>query len=171
MPQLKRLLDGFAGLATVVACIVVVIMMLHVCADVAMRTFLNQPLIGTTEIVSAYYMVCIAFLPIAWIAKQRGHIIVELFTAGLSKRSLLRMDAVAGLATLIYVGVFCWQVVKTAIEKTHIHEAWEAATGYVEIWPSRWLIPVGFLTMGIYVIIQIVNDIRDARLPDEGEPQ
>jgi len=39
------------------------LMMLHVTIDVAGRTLFNHPFEGTTEIVSAYYMVVAAYLP------------------------------------------------------------------------------------------------------------
>jgi TRAP-type C4-dicarboxylate transport system permease small subunit len=148
-----------------IACVIVAVMMLHVSADVFARTFYNHPLIGTTEIVSAYYMVALAFLPIAWISRQRGHIIVELFTAHLPHRKLKMLDAFAGCVTLVYVSLFVWKLLETAVEKTHIREAWEAATGFVEVWPSRWIVPAGFGFMAVYVLIQTVGDARAALTP------
>ncbi|SDF81394.1 TRAP-type C4-dicarboxylate transport system, small permease component [Celeribacter baekdonensis] len=160
-------LDWVARVTTGIASVIVILMMLHVSADVFARTLFHKPLIGTTEIVSAYYMVAIAFLPIAWISRQRGHIIVELFTAHLPRRKLKRLDAFAGLVTLGYVGLFVWKLLETAIEKTHIREAWEAATGFVEVWPSRWIVPAGFAFMAIYVLIQTLGDLRAARSSDD----
>ncbi|MBR9766109.1 MAG: TRAP transporter small permease [Rhodobacteraceae bacterium] len=165
-------LDRVAQATTGLACIFVIIMMLHVSADVVARTFFHHPLIGTTEIVSAYYMVALAFLPIAWISRQRGHIIVELFTSHLPKRKLKALDAFAGVVTLAYVGLFVWKLFEIAIEKTHISEAWESAAGFIEIWPSRWIVPAGFLFMAIYVLIQTWRDARAAitgEIPDEQE--
>ena len=46
-----------------------VFMMFHVSADVVGRTVFNHPLEGTTEMVSAYYMVAVSYLPWAWIAR------------------------------------------------------------------------------------------------------
>ncbi|MGI3165771.1 TRAP transporter small permease [Pseudooceanicola sp. 200-1SW] len=165
-------LDRVAKATTAVACIFVIIMMLHVSADVVARTFFHSPLIGTTEIVAAYYMVALAFLPIAWISRQRGHIIVELFTSHLPKRKLKALDAFAGVVTLAYVCLFVWKLFEIAIEKTHIREAWESATGFIEIWPSRWIVPAGFLFMAIYVLIQTFRDARAAitgEIPEEDE--
>ena len=157
-----KYLDRLARATTAIASVIVIIMMLHVSADVFARTLFNKPLIGTTEIVAAYYMVALAFFPIAWISRQRGHIIVELFTAHLPMRKIRALDALAGIVTLIYVVLFVWKLLETAIEKTHIREAWEAATGFVEVWPSRWIVPAGFAFMAIYVLIQTVGDARAA---------
>ncbi len=47
------------------------LMMLHVSADVTGRFFFARPLDGTTEIVAAYYMVIVAYLPWAYLAQER----------------------------------------------------------------------------------------------------
>ena len=167
---LRRALDVVAGAFTAIACFVVVVMMLHVCADIVMRGLFHAPLFGTIEFVCAYYMVALAFLPIAWISRMRGHIIVELFTAHLAPRKIRVIDGMAGIVTLLYVTTFCWQVIHTAVDKTVIREAWESASGQIQIWPSRWLIPAGFLVMGAYVAIQIVQDFRAARDTDVNLP-
>jgi TRAP-type C4-dicarboxylate transport system permease small subunit len=39
------------------------LMMAHVTVDVTCRYLLNSPLEGTTEVVAAYYMVAVAYLP------------------------------------------------------------------------------------------------------------
>ena len=39
------------------------LMMLHVSVDVTGRYLFNRPIDGTTEIVAAYYMVLVAYLP------------------------------------------------------------------------------------------------------------
>ena len=53
------------------------LMMMHVTVDAAGRTLFNHPFAGTTEIVSAYYMVAVAYLPWAWIARNDQHIVAE----------------------------------------------------------------------------------------------
>lgn len=166
----RRALDVLTNIFTTIACLFVIVMMLHVCADIVMRGLFHAPLFGTIEIVSAYYMVALAFLPIAWISRMRGHIIVELFTSHLAPRRIRLIDGLAGLVTLVYVATFCWQVIHTAIDKTAIGEAWESASGQIPIWPSRWLIPAGFLMMSAYVLIQVFHDLRAARQSDTVVP-
>src|SRR3546814_9847490 len=45
-----------------------------------------QPLAGTIEVVSNWYMVGVAFLPLAYVQWHREHLIVELFTQNSSDR-------------------------------------------------------------------------------------
>lgn len=161
--MLHRWIDRIAGAMLAIGCFFCFLMMLHVCADVIARTVFNSPLIGTIEIVSAYYMTGLAFLPLAWITKSRGHIIVELFTSWMPKRRLALLDGVVGLVSLAYVGLFTWQVIDIAIEKTQIREAWEAATGFIPVWQSRWALPLGFGLMAVYLAINLASDFRGGK--------
>lgn len=174
MPSFVRLLDRIAQIFAWIACLFCFVMMVHVTADVTGRTFFNYPLIGTLEIVSAYYMTLLAFLPLAWVTRQREHIFVELFTSRMSFRNTLRLDVFVALLTLFYVSLFGWQAAIMAIEKTEIGESWEAATGYIPVWQSRWVLVTGLASMAIFVLLQILKDIavlRSGRNQREtGEP-
>ncbi len=166
MRQLKRALDWIVDAATWFACGLTVLMMLHITADVIGRYVFNSPLVGTIEIVSAYYMAGLAFLPLALITRERGHIIVELFTTWMSRRGRTLLDAIMAIVSLAYVAMFTWQAVVVAIDKTKMGEAREAGTGFIPIWQSRWVVPIGFGLMAVYLLIYIVHDFRAARTGD-----
>jgi len=163
MKALKRLLDRTATFFLWFAGLMAVFMMLHVTADVTGRTVFNAPIVGTIEIVSAYYMAALAFLPLAVITRERGHIIVELFTGWMTRKGRTVVDAFVAIVSLVYVALFTWQAVVVAIEKTEMREAREAGIGFVFIWPSRWVVPVGFGLMAVYLAIYIFRDFRAAR--------
>lgn len=163
MRGLLRVLDGAATGAAWIAGVATGLMMLHVSLDVALRYFFNAPLTGTVEIVSAYHMTALAFLPLAVIARERGHIIVELFTGWMRPRPRAALDALAGLVTLAYTTAFAWKAVEIALKKTHIREAKESGTGFVEIWPARWSVVAGFGLMAIMVLLVVLKDVRRAQ--------
>ena len=135
------------------------LMMLHIAADVVGRTVFNHPLPGTTEIVSAYYMVAVAYLPWAWVALNNGHITVELFTRKASPATIAWLDIMAKLLTITYIGVFVWQTFTMAIQQTRSGEAWEASTGYLPVWPSRWVLPIAGFVMVAYLVLRVIKDI------------
>ncbi|MGH6925765.1 MAG: TRAP transporter small permease [Propylenella sp.] len=166
MLQLKRALDLTVDALTWFACVLTVLMMLHVSADVVGRYVFNSPLVGTIEIVSAYYMAGLAFLPLALITRERSHIIVELFTTWMSRRGRTLVDVIVALLSLVYVVMFTWQTTLLAIDKTGIGEAREAGTGFIPIWQSRWVVPIGFGLMAVYLLIYIVRDFRSVRTGD-----
>lgn len=155
---------GKAGnLSMRVACFAGFLMMVHITVDVAGRVLFNQPLEETIEIVSAYYMVAVAFLPLAWIAANEGHIIVELFTRKMPQRARLRLDTVVNTVTVAYMMLFAWQTATEAVRATAIGEMVETANGFIAIWPSRWLLPAGCALMALWLAVRVVNDIRAAR--------
>ena len=86
-----------------------VFMMFHVSADVVGRTVFNHPLEGTTEMVSAYYMVAVSYLPWAWIARNDAHIMVGTFTAFASPRFIKWLDLIVKIVTAIGVAFFVWR--------------------------------------------------------------
>ena len=159
MNKLDQWLDKPINFLMWLGCFVGFLMMLHVTIDVAAKYLFNHPLEGTIEIVSGYYMVAVSFLPLAYIAKHEGHIIVELFTRGLSPRGALRLDGVVNILTFLYLGLFTWKTTTAAIEQTAVGELWETATGFVHMWPSRWVLPAGCLLMTIYVAVRISRDL------------
>lgn len=162
MKNIKATLDWLVTAAAWIAAVMTVLMMLHVTADVIGRQVFHAPITGTVEIVSAYHMVAMSFLPLALITKERGHIIVELFTGWMTNRGRKLTDGLVAIVSFIYVAAFTWKAIEVAFEKTAIREAKEAGIGFVEIWPSRWVVPVGFGLMAIYLLIYLVADLREA---------
>ena len=138
------------------------LMMMHVTFDVTGRTVFGRPLAGTTEIVAAYYMVAVAYLPWAWITRNDGHIMVELFTRSVSRRFIVWTDIVVKILTISYVSLFTWQTFFRAIEQMQAGEVWEAGSAYVAVWPSRWMLPVAGFTMVLYLVLRVVSDVARA---------
>ncbi len=136
------------------------LMMTHVTADVTGRTVFNHPFSGTTEIVSAYYMVAVAYLPWAWIASRDAHIRVELFTRFCSPRTIAWIDTIVQVITAVYVGFFTWETWIRAGEQMAANESWQAGSAYIPIWPSRWLLPVAGALMVAYLVLRVIRDVR-----------
>ena len=43
---------------------------------------------------------------------------------------------------LLYVSIFAWQTGLRAVQQTRAGEVWEAAGGFIPVWPSRWMLPI-----------------------------
>lgn len=157
---LTRAIDVLVDALTWIAGGVCLLMALHVSADLVGRGFFNHPLLNTDEIATNYYMVVLSFLPLAVITRQRGHITVGLFTDWLSKRVLLGVELLADLATLGFVGIVAWMGIDTAIEKTATREMTESSTGYLPVWEARWILAIGFVLMCVYLVLNLIKDLR-----------
>ncbi|WEX10762.1 TRAP transporter small permease [Chelativorans sp. AA-79] len=152
---------------SVVAGGVVLLMMLHVTADVLLKYFLRMPIVGTLEIVSNYYMVAAIFLPLAAIERSRGHLFVELFTARLGPRPTLLLDAFGCLALALFAFAVTWMTTLEAIERTRTGEMIDAVYYTIPIWPTRWFPPLG---CGLLVLMCLSHAFLFVRKAFETSP-
>jgi TRAP-type C4-dicarboxylate transport system permease small subunit len=160
--KLLKWLEPPINLLFWVAIVAGFLMMVHVTADVAGRTIFNRPLPGTTEIVSGWYMIAVAFLPWAFISRHDGHIVVDLFTRSASREFRFVLDIVVNLVTAGWVVLFAYYTFVRAIQQTRADEVWQAAGFFISVWPSRWLLPLAGFSMGLYLILRVISDIAHA---------
>jgi TRAP-type C4-dicarboxylate transport system permease small subunit len=135
------------------------LMMAHVTVDVACRYLLNRPLEGTTEIVAGYYMVVVAYLPWAWLARHDRHIVAGVFQRIGTPRFDFWLEIAVKLVTIVYVSVFTYQTFLAAIERTRSGEVWLAGTMYLPVWPSRWMLPIAGASMVACLVLRVLSDI------------
>ncbi|MYZ46355.1 TRAP transporter small permease subunit [Propylenella binzhouense] len=147
MTAIGKILDRLVDVLMWIGCLASALMMVHIAVDVFCRNVLNAPLDGTLEIVSSYYMVTIAFFPLAYVSRSGGQILVDLFTSQMPRRPRARLDTVVYVATAIYLALFLWRSYVTALAKTRQGEVWESAGGFLSVWPSRWIVVVGMAGM------------------------
>lgn len=129
---------------------IVLLMMVHIVVDVFLR-FFNIPLQATIEIVQAWYMVPVAFLPLAYVEKINGHISVELVSQHLGQRAQELLIAGVSILSAIYFGAFAW---RTGIDAIGKYKVGEMALGDVAIvvWPTRFVLPIGCALIVIFLI-------------------
>jgi TRAP-type C4-dicarboxylate transport system permease small subunit len=162
MQRLLKLINYPIDLTFWVGIVAGVLMMLHVSADVAARTLLNSPIEGTTETAAAYYMVAVAYLPWAWLARGEAHIRVEMFTSFAPPRFVEWLDIVVKVAMVVFLSFFIWRTTLRALDQMSAGEVWQAGTSYIAIWPSRWVLPVAGGLMALYLVLRIAADISAA---------
>lgn len=162
-PAMERVLIGVSSQLNNMAMLVISLMMLHVTADVASKYLFNAPIEGTLETVSLYYMVAVVFFPLAYSTHEGGQIRVELFTRNLSPRRQLYLDGFVSVFGFLYMALFAWQTCEEAISRTRSSEVRETAVSMIAVWPSRWILPISFVVMGLYFLCKGIEDIRRAR--------
>lgn len=163
MKILRKIIEAPTNFLLFIACMATVLMMLHCMADIAGKYLFNAPVKGTLEIVSFYYMVIGVFFPLAYISRKRAHIVVELFTNGLSPRRLAVLNGIVGLVSFAFMSVFAWKTIEEAIRRTEAGEVWETGYQVLALWPSRWILAIGCTAMALYVIFGAFEDFRAAR--------
>ena len=164
--RLLRWLEIPINLLLWVALIAGFLMMIHVGVDVTGRTFFNRPLQGTTEIVSGWYMVAICYLPWAWLMRHDNHIVAGVFERIGTRRFGYWVELAVKVFVLLYVAIFGWQTALRAFQQTEAGEVWEAAGGFIPVWPSRWMLPIAAGLMCVYLVLRIARDALRGYRPE-----
>lgn len=147
-----RVIDFLTDSLIVVSGAVVALMALHIGCDVGGRYLAGSPLPGTVEIVSRYYMVVLAYLPLAELQRTEGHFVAGIFTDRLPQRARDILDGLASLCMAVVVIFIAWCSLRAANSAAAGNEQMQAAEFTILTWPSRYLVPLGFALMAIYAI-------------------
>lgn len=156
--MLRKTLIGTSDVLGAVSCVVVMLMMLHIVVDVALRWF-DVPLQATLDIVQSYYMVPLAFLPLAYVEKVNGHISVELVSQHLSARHQEILIGCVSLVSAAYFAAFTRVTWHDALGKFKFKEM---ALGDIAIyvWPTRFFLPIGCGLITLFLIYKAVSLFR-----------
>ena len=157
----RKALFGVSDAFAWIGGLLVLIMMVHVVLDVTLR-FFGIPLKATIEIVQAWYMIPLAFLPLAYVEKVDGHIAVELLSQHLGRRAQDVLIALVSLLCAIYFAGFALRTGEDAIGK---YKVGELALGDVAIivWPTRFALPLGCGLIAIFLVYKAICLFRKDR--------
>lgn len=143
MQWLSRLLDAAANTTSVLAGVAVAAMMVQVTLDVALRHVLGAPLTGTLTIVSHYYMVIAAFVPLALAEQRDAHISVEFLTELFPARVRRHLAGLMILPTAAVAGLLAWRTFEAALRAYRTGEAQVAGFAQIPVWPAYFALPLG----------------------------
>lgn len=166
LSRIDRIVELWSRALLALAILAGFAMMIHVSVDVFSRSFLNAPLRQTNQMVAAYYMIAVAFLPIALLGIRDEHISVDVLTS-LMPPWLRKVCAIfATLLGMAYMYVFTWQSWISAGRRTAQGEVLEISGGYMIVWPARWFLPIAGASLFLVFTLRLVRQIlsRDGDL-------
>lgn len=161
--RLGRLLAAITNVTTVIGGLAIALMMFHVTAAVAARYLFGTPLPGTITIVSYYYMLIAAFIPLAYAEQKEAHISVEVLTerlpAGLQRH-------LAGWGLLLSAAAFTvltWRTWLEAVGKYADGASVVQGNTSIIVWPTYFVLPVGFGLMALVAVYKFLLYLTGAR--------
>jgi TRAP-type C4-dicarboxylate transport system permease small subunit len=153
MDVLDRFSERTAQFLALVGAIGVLLMMLHVGADIASRNIFGRPIPATNEIVSRYYMVLIAFLPLAWVEQRRGMVSVEVLDSVLGPTARRVSDVLVALVACSIYAVLVYTTWGIAMRSFRTGSSVIVLNFLLPVWPTYFLPPAGFaLATGVTAI-------------------
>lgn len=154
MLRLQKFEDGFLTGLAILGAIATVLLMVHVGIDIALRNIANSPIPATWEIVTHYYMVALAFVPLAWLERTGGMVQVEVINGFLSPRLKRYNDLLIALIAMAIYATLAFVTFQAAMRSTAVGQFVMANQTRVVIWPAYWLPPLGFALAAISVALR-----------------
>lgn len=129
-------------------------MMLHISADIAAGLLWNAPFGTTSAIVTQYYMIAVAYLPVLAAERRGAHIGITLITDLLPRAVQRGLRLVVVLVMTCAYAMLTLQSWEQAMSKLAIGAYMTEQTSRIEVWQSFFLIPVGFGAMTLLMALK-----------------
>ena len=159
MRAIESVASRISGFIAMIGGLIIVLMMTQVSLDVAAKYILHKPIPSTLELVSAYYMVALVWLPLGAVTRDHEHLEVELFTQHLPPRKLAYFKTFGCVLGAVYAAIMCVQGFEEALHQTEIGEVWETATFDIPVWGARWFFPLGTFLATVYLTLYALDNI------------
>jgi TRAP-type C4-dicarboxylate transport system permease small subunit len=163
MSAISRLLRWTTDLTLIIGLFAVALMMLHITIDVVGKFGLNEPVPATIALVSSYYMVVIAFLPIAYAETRNSHITVEVLTELFPLRAQLHLYSWSYLISSLVYGLLTYRSWNEALRAHETGSFIMEQSTKLLVWPSYYLLPIGCGLMTAVLIFRFVIYITGAK--------
>jgi TRAP-type C4-dicarboxylate transport system permease small subunit len=131
-------------------------MMIHISADIAMSLIFNRPIAVTSAIVTQYYMIAVAFLPIVAAELRGTHIGITLLTDLLPPRARRGLDTVVLAVMSAVFALLTAQAWDQATDKWAVKAYMVEQTSRIQVWPSFFLVPLAFGAMALLLAIKVL---------------
>lgn len=152
MKALDRILAGVSTAGGFIAGIALMSMLMLIMADVLMKYLMDQPITGTLEIVSYYFMPLAVYLALPYVERTGEHISVPLVTERLPEPVRRALAIVVALLSAGYLLIVAWACGRKALALTQSGDSVNVIFFDLVIWPARWLVPIAFVLLAIQLV-------------------
>lgn len=131
------------------------LMMVHISVDVVANMVFRSPVPLTNASVTQYYMIAVAYLPLAAAEYRGAHISVDLVVNWLPagvRRGLDYFVQCVAMVAYAGLGLQAWQL---ALEKLGRDAFLMEQTTRVTTWPSYFIIPAGFWLVALLLAVRL----------------
>jgi TRAP-type C4-dicarboxylate transport system permease small subunit len=167
--RIGRILGWLTDALAFASCVAVVLMMLHITLDVALR-WVGYPIPATVTIVPHYYMLPIVFFPLALTERNDAHITVEILVQMLSRYWQRVLAVLSWVVSAVVFGMLFYQTSLDALDKMRVGTFMMEVDWKIPIWASYFFLPVGF-GLAIVVLIYRIAVVTTGRKSGLGETQ
>ncbi|MEX0624473.1 TRAP transporter small permease [Saccharospirillum sp.] len=156
MSGLNRLADQLSRALALLGTLGIAAMLIHVTLDVVLRSTMSYSIPATLEIVTRYYMVTLALLPLAWVEHQRNMIAVEAVTDVLGERFKAWTDVLVAVISLLIYFIFMVATWTKAVEQFERGAYVMSLDFPMPVWPTYFVIPISFGLACLVCLIRLI---------------
>jgi len=167
--RIGRILRWLTDALAFAGCVAVVLMMLHITLDVALR-WIGYPIPATVTIVPHYYMLPIIFFPLALTERNDAHITVEIFVQWLGTFWQRILAVLSWIVSAAVFGILFYQTWLDALDKMRVGTFMMEVDWKIPIWASYFFLPLGF-GLAIFVLIYRIVVVVTRKKSGLGETQ
>jgi TRAP-type C4-dicarboxylate transport system permease small subunit len=128
----------------------------------------NAPIPLTSAIVTEYYMIAVALLPLAAGEYRNAHTSVDLLVSRLPAGPRAALDVLVRLLCVVVYLVLAGQGLQLALEKYASNAYLLEQTSRIVVWPAYFLVPVGFAAIALLVAVKLACLLLRCREPVAG---
>lgn len=155
--SLAAKLTRFLGYIGVFA---IFLMMLHIVLDVFLRSMLNSGVPATEELVTRYYMVTLAILPLAWVEWNRAMISVEVFGHIFNGRSGVILTTLSNTLCLTIYAIFTYTTWLKAADQFQIGSYVMSLNFPMPVWPTYFVLPAAFGLAAVIILLRLPSNLK-----------
>lgn len=161
MRKLARIFERTIDMTGYFSGWLVVVMIALVMVEVLMRYIVRQPLSIADEI-SAYMLVALSFIGMAYCWKQKGHVRIEALVCRLPARVANWMRLVSLTIGFVFTIVLCQGSYIFLLRSFEVHKTSNSWLRIPLLWPQM-TIGIGYALLSLWLLLEIVKAIRSIR--------
>jgi C4-dicarboxylate transporter DctQ subunit len=150
--SLERIVGWMNNVFVFLASAMMIGLVVIVCSDNFLRYFLNSPLVWGTE-VTELLLLYITYLGTAWVFRQDGHVVIDVFTHQLDKRKRKMADFIS----YIVVAIVGWVLIYYGFSATYSYYKrgiYNPTAIETPIWLIIIVIPLGSIPLFLEVFVK-----------------
>ena len=163
LSQIDRVLYRVEMALSFLSGLAVFALMVLAVVSVGGRNFFNQPLSGYVDWIEQA-MPLIAFMGIAFVQRDGGHICMDMVIGAVRGRVLYGFEIITTLAMLGFMVLMVWGTWAHFQRSIDLSAPWWSNDSSIDIalplWPAKLLVPVAFSVLSLRLALQIVLYIK-----------
>ena len=163
LSQIDRVLYRVEMALSFLSGLAVFALMVLAVVSVGGRNFFNQPLSGYVDWIEQA-MPLIAFMGIAFVQRDGGHIRMDMVIGAVRGRVLYGFEIITTLAMLGFMVLMVWGTWAHFQRSIDLSAPWWSNDSSIDIalplWPAKLLVPVAFSVLALRLALQIVLYIK-----------